>query len=106
MPPKPACEGTPGCSAGQLAAVTAIPGLVFSASMDGHLRAYAASDGKIVWDFDTSPAIKTANGVAAHGGSISGTGPVVAGDMVYVTSGFDLTAGMPGNLLLAFQLGK
>jgi len=24
--------------------------------------------------------------------------------MVYITSGFDVTAGMPGNLLLAFKL--
>ena len=104
MPPKPACEGKPGCSAGQLAAVTSIPGVVFSASMDGHLRAYSIDDGKIIWDFDTTPDFKTVNEVAAHGGSISGTGPVVVGDMVYVTSGFDVTAGMPGNLLLAFEL--
>jgi polyvinyl alcohol dehydrogenase (cytochrome) len=104
MPPKPACEGTAGCSAGQLAAVTLIPGVVFSASMDGHLRAYSTDDGKMVWDFDTEPGFATVNGIKAHGGSISGTGPVVASDMVYVTSGFDVTAGMPGNLLLAFEL--
>lgn len=104
MPPKPTCDGTPGCSAGQLAAVSLIPGVVFSASMDGHLRAYSIDDGKTIWDFDTEPKARTVNGVKAHGGSISGTGPVVAGNMVYVTSGFDVTAGMPGNLLLAFEL--
>ncbi len=104
MPPKPACEGRAGCSAGQLAAVTLVPGVVFSASMDGHLRAYSTKDGKILWDFDTTPDFQTVNGVRAHGGSISGTGPTVAGNMLYVTSGFDVTAGMPGNLLLAFEL--
>lgn len=104
MPPKPACEGTPGCSAGQLAAVTLIPGVIFSGSMDGHLRAYSAKDGKIIWDFDTSPEFATVNGVKAHGGSMSGSGPTVSGNMVYVTSGFTVTAGMPGNLLLAFEL--
>ena len=52
-----ACKGRPGCSAGQLAAVTLVPGLVFSGSMDGHLRAYSTADGKIVWDFDTLPEI-------------------------------------------------
>lgn len=104
MPPKPTCDGTPGCSAGQLAAVSLIPGVVFSASMDGHLRAYSIDDGKTIWDFDTEPEARTVNGVKAHGGSISGTGPVVVGNMVYVTSGFDVTAGMPGNLLLAFEL--
>jgi len=104
MPPKPACEGQPGCSAGQLAAVTAIPGVVFSGSMDGHLRAYSTNDGKIIWDFDTLPDIATVNGVKAHGGSMSGSGPTVAGDMLFVTSGFTVTIGMPGNLLLAFEV--
>ena len=103
MPPKPACLGQSGCSAGQLAAVTAIPGVVFSGSMDGHLRAYSAKDGKILWDFDTLPDFPTINGVKAHGGSMSGNGPVVAGNMIYVASGFDVTAGMPGNVVLAFE---
>ena len=103
MPPKPACLGQSGCSAGQLAAVTAIPGVVFSGSMDGHLRAYSAKDGKIIWDFDTLPDFPTVNGVKAHGGSMSGNGPVVAGSMIYVASGFDVTAGMPGNVVLAFE---
>ena len=104
MPPPPACKGTPGCSAGQLAAVTAVPGVVFSGSMDGHLRAYSTKDGKILWDFDTTPEFTTVNGVKAHGGSMSGSGPTVSGNMVYVTSGFDVTAGMPGNVVLAFEV--
>lgn len=103
MPPKPACEGQPGCSAGQLAAVTVIPGVVFSGSMDGHLRAYSAKDGSILWDYDTLPSVPTVNGVKAHGGSMSGSGPTVSGNMVFVTSGFTGTSGMPGNLLLAFE---
>jgi polyvinyl alcohol dehydrogenase (cytochrome) len=106
MPPKPACAGRPGCSAGQLAAVTAIPGVVFSGSMDGHLRAYSTNDGKIVWDFDTTLDFPTVNGVKAHGGSMSGNGPVVSGNMLYVASGFDVTAGMPGNVVLAFEAPK
>jgi polyvinyl alcohol dehydrogenase (cytochrome) len=103
MPPPPACAGQPGCSAGQLAAVTLIPGVVFSGSMDGHLRAYSAEDGKILWDFDTLAEFPTVNGVEAHGGSMSGSGPVVAGNMVYVASGFDVTFGMAGNIVLAFE---
>jgi polyvinyl alcohol dehydrogenase (cytochrome) len=104
MPPPPACKGQPGCSAGQLAAVTAVPGVVFSGSMDGHLRANSAKDGKILWDFDTLPDFPTVNGVKAHGGSMSGSGAVVSGKMVYVASGFTVTAGMPGNVVLAFEL--
>jgi polyvinyl alcohol dehydrogenase (cytochrome) len=104
MPPKTPCEGKPGCSGGQLAAVTAANGVVFSGAMDGHLRAYAAADGKILWDFDTQPAFNTVNGVPAHGGSMSGGGATVSNRMVFVASGFTVTAGMPGNVVLAFEL--
>jgi polyvinyl alcohol dehydrogenase (cytochrome) len=104
MPPKTPCEGKPGCSGGQLAAVTAANDVVFSGAMDGHLRAYSAADGKILWDFDTEPDFPTVNGVPAHGGSMSGGGPTVSGNMVYVASGFTVTAGMAGNVVLAFEL--
>jgi polyvinyl alcohol dehydrogenase (cytochrome) len=104
MPPKPACAGQPGCSAGQLAAVTVVPGVVFSGSMDGHLRAYSTKDGSVLWDFDTLPSVATVNGVRAHGGSMSGSGPTVSGDMLYVLSGFTGTSGMVGNVLLAFEV--
>jgi len=40
--PHPGCGDAPGCSPAQSAAVTAIPGVVFSGGLDGHLRAYAA----------------------------------------------------------------
>lgn len=104
MPPKTPCEGKPGCSGGQLAAVTAANDVVFSGAMDGHLRAYAATDGRILWDFDTQPDFPTVNGVPAHGGSMSGSGPTVSGRMLYVASGFTVTAGMAGNVVLAFEL--
>ena len=40
--PHPGCGDRPGCSPAQSAAVTAIPGIVFSGGIDGHLRAYAS----------------------------------------------------------------
>ena len=36
-----------------------MPGVVFSGSTDGHLRAYSTIDGKILWDFDTAKAFQT-----------------------------------------------
>jgi polyvinyl alcohol dehydrogenase (cytochrome) len=81
-----------------------IPGVVFSGSVDGHLRAYAASDGKIVWDFDTARDYETVNGVRARGGSMDGAGPAVAGGVLYVNSGYGAWGGMPGNVLLAFSV--
>jgi polyvinyl alcohol dehydrogenase (cytochrome) len=90
-----------GCSPAQSAAVTAIPGVVFSASMDGHLRGYSAEDGRVVWDFDTAREFQTVNGVKARGGSIDGPGPVVVNGMVFINSGYSRFGGMPGNVLLA-----
>jgi polyvinyl alcohol dehydrogenase (cytochrome) len=45
--PHPGCGDVPGCNPAQSAAVTAIPGLVFSGGLDGRLRAYFAENGKI-----------------------------------------------------------
>ena len=103
-PPPPACVNKPGCSAAQPAPVTAIAEVVFSGSLDGHLRAYDVADGKVLWDFDSAMDFKTVNGVAAHGGSLNYAGSVVAGGMLFVTSGYSVYTGMPGNVLLAFTI--
>ncbi|HTM47594.1 MAG TPA: PQQ-binding-like beta-propeller repeat protein [Bryobacteraceae bacterium] len=100
--PKPACLGKPGCTAAQMAAVTVIPGVIFSGSMDGHLRAYETSAGKIIWDYDTLREYETVNGVKARGGSLNAAGPTVVQGMLYVNSGYGALGGMPGNVLLAF----
>ncbi|MBV8844589.1 MAG: PQQ-binding-like beta-propeller repeat protein [Bryobacterales bacterium] len=101
--PKPACLGMPGCSAAQPAPVTATAGVVFLGSWDGHLRAYETKAGSIMWDFDSARDFETVNGVKAHGGSINAMAPVVAGGMVYMSSGYSGN-GMPGNVLLAFSV--
>jgi polyvinyl alcohol dehydrogenase (cytochrome) len=107
-PPPPVCSwGSRGCSAAQSQAVTAMPGVVFSGSHDGHLRAYASADGRVVWDFDTAAQpYETVNGVPASGGSLDHGGPTVAGGMVYVNSGYGRINGEPGNVLLAFGPGS
>ncbi|MCU1337944.1 MAG: pvaA [Bryobacterales bacterium] len=95
-------ENRAGCSPAQPAAVTVTPGIVFSGSVDGHMRAYSSEDGRILWDFDTAREYSTVNGVKGHGGSIDGPGAVVVDGMVYVNSGYSRQNGMPGNVLLAF----
>jgi polyvinyl alcohol dehydrogenase (cytochrome) len=97
-----AANAESGCSPAQSAALTAIPGAVFSGSMDGHLRAYNSEDGKVLFDFDTARDFKTVNGVKARGGSMDGPGPVAVGGMVFVNSGYSRFGGISGNVLVAF----
>jgi polyvinyl alcohol dehydrogenase (cytochrome) len=92
------------CSPAQSAAVTAIAGAVFSGSLDGHMRAYSTTDGRVIWDFNTARQFPTVNGNPARGGSIDATGAAVAGGVVFVNSGYNQFGGMPGNALLAFSV--
>jgi polyvinyl alcohol dehydrogenase (cytochrome) len=102
--PAQACQPPrPGCSPAQPAAVSAAAGVIFSGSQDGHLRAFSAVDGHMIWDFDTAREYTTLNGVTARGGSLDGAGPVIADGMFYVNSGSSHFGRMPGNVLLAFS---
>lgn len=101
LPPEGGCH-TPHCSPAQSAAVTAIPGVVFSGALDGHLRAYSTQTGKIVWDYDSARSFDTVNGIAAKGGSLDGPGPAIAGGLLVFNSGYGYFNGIPGNVLLAF----
>ncbi len=92
-------------SAGQNAALSVIPGVVFSGDYAGMLRALASDTGKILWQYNMLDDFKTVNGVAAHGGSMGGPGPTVAGGMLFAGSGYVFGArGKPGNALLAFSV--
>jgi polyvinyl alcohol dehydrogenase (cytochrome) len=101
-PVKPACATQTGCSAAQSAPVTVIPGVVFSGSEDGTLRAYDIRNGKVIWQFNDLRQFNTVNGVPAQGGSMDATGPAIVGGMVYVNSGY--TNEISGNVLLAFSV--
>ena len=96
------CGTQRGCSSAQGAALTAVPGIVFSGSGDGGLRAYASDDGTLVWSFDTNREFQTVNGVKANGAAIDGPGAAVSDGMLYLNSGYGGLVGRPGNVLLAF----
>jgi polyvinyl alcohol dehydrogenase (cytochrome) len=102
-PPAP-CGTRPRCSPAQSAAVSSVPGVVFSGSVDGHLRGYSTADGTVIFDFDSVGPYKTVNEVPARGGSFDGPGPAIAGGMVFVSSGYARAGGIPGNVLLAFSI--
>jgi polyvinyl alcohol dehydrogenase (cytochrome) len=94
----------PKAALGQNAALTVIPGVVFSGGYDGMLRALASDTGKVLWEYNMLGDVKTVNGVAAKGGSMGAPGPTVAGGMLFAGSGYVFGArGRPGNALLVFS---
>jgi len=102
--PTDTCEGRRGCFAANSAAPTVIPGVVFAGGLDGRIRAHSTVDGSVVWAFDTARDYETVNGVPGRGGAIDGPGPVVAGGLLLVNSGYGSFSQMPGNVLLAFEV--
>jgi polyvinyl alcohol dehydrogenase (cytochrome) len=106
--PHLACGWTRGspCLNGISAAPTALPGLVFAGDLNGRLRAYSAADGRVVWAIDTgAQTFATVNGGPRAGANIDGPGPVVAGGMLYVMSGYlGSLGGSTSNVLLAFSV--
>ncbi|HUJ50442.1 MAG TPA: hypothetical protein VLW25_09590, partial [Bryobacteraceae bacterium] len=93
-----------GCTGAQSAAISTMPGVVFSGSVDGHFRAYSAKTGEIIWDFNTVQDYQTVNGVPGKGGSLDSAGPTIANGMVFTNSGYGMWQGLPGNVLLAFSV--
>ena len=88
---------------GQDGALTVIPGAVISGGWDGVLRILSSSDGHTLWEYNTVRDFETVNRVAAKGGSMGAPGPVVAGGLMFVPSGYvGVRNGAPGNVLLVF----
>jgi polyvinyl alcohol dehydrogenase (cytochrome) len=85
--------------------VTAIDGAVFSGSLDGYLRAYDSTSGKVIWEYDTRNTYDSVNGIKAMGGSLNGPGPAIAAGHLYVNSGYGMwNMWLPGNALIAFSV--
>jgi polyvinyl alcohol dehydrogenase (cytochrome) len=103
-PPPICCWGREDCSAAQPGATTLIQGVIFSGSLDGHLRAVTTKEGKIIWDYDTAAgAYHAINGVPGHGGSISAYPLIIGNGALYLNSGGSLLS-HPGNVLLTFSV--
>ena len=102
-PSRADCKDPKNCTQAQSAAITLIPGVVFSGTTTGLMRAYDTADGRVIWTYDANQPYTTINGVTAKGGSFNGPGPVIAGGMVFMNAGYAyLGIGTPGNVLLAF----
>jgi polyvinyl alcohol dehydrogenase (cytochrome) len=88
---------------GITAAATVIPGVVFTAGLDGVIRAHAAGHGNLLWEYNTVKEFETVNHIKAKGGTMGLPGPTIANGMIFVPSGYiGFQNGTPGNVLLAF----
>jgi polyvinyl alcohol dehydrogenase (cytochrome) len=103
-PPIPCPAGRARCSVAQSQAASSMPGVVFSGSIGGFLRAYSALDGSVLWTFDAIREYETVNNVKGRGGAFDAAGPAIAGGMIVVPSGYANWGGAPGNVLLAFSV--
>jgi polyvinyl alcohol dehydrogenase (cytochrome) len=98
-----------GCYPANAAPATAMPGVVFSGTLDGWLRAYDSLSGKPIWAFSTTAqTYDTTNGVKGQpGGSLDGTGPTIANGSLYMIAGYNGSSSVGGNgtnVLLAFTV--
>ena len=102
-PPRADCKDPKNCVQAQSAAISLMPGAVFSGTTTGIMRAYDPKDGRVIWTYDANQPYTTVNGVTAKGGSFNGPGPVIVGGMVFMNAGYNyLGFGTGGNVLLAF----
>ena len=104
--PPPGCGDRAQCSPAQSAAVSVIPGVVFSGSVDSHLRAYSTTDGTVLWDYNADQEYDSTNGVPTRGGAFDGPGPTIVDGVVYVNSGYGFWGARSGNALIAFAPGE
>ena len=94
------------CWAAASAPVTATDELVFVGGLDGVLRIHSSRSGELLWSYDTVRVYDTVNGVAAKGGSIDGSGPVLIDGKLILNSGYDKFREIPGNALIVFELAE
>lgn len=102
--PERCVEGVAGCMDAYSGPATSTDGLVIASSLSGYLFAHDAETGELVWEMNTVQDYPTINGVAARGGSIDATGPVLSGDYMIVSSGYATFSQMPGNAVLVFKV--
>lgn len=92
------------CSPGLSAAATLGNGVVVGGGLDGRVHVFDAKTGAIRWQDNTNRKFESVNGVAAEGGSLDSDGPVLVGDRMLVTSGYDKWGQKFGNVLLSYRI--
>ena len=91
------------CWGGVSAAISIANDVVFAGSIDGFLEAIHVESGEVLWSFDTWRDFEAVNGTAT-GGAFDAHGPMIADDLVIVSSGYGSFFQRGGNALLVFAL--
>ena len=101
------CDGRSFCHPGVSQAITVISNMVVAGGMDGIARAFSESDGRLLWELDTTQPFETVSGDTTRGGSFGGAAAPVAFDgTLILSSGYGIYNHMPGNLLVTFSLAE
>jgi len=97
------CHGDPHCSPAQTAPPTAIPGVVFAGSIDGHMRAYASEDGRELWTWTRKRPMTRSTACRPKAARSRGPGPW--SPMACSTQlGYGYIGEAPGNVLLVYSV--
>ncbi|MYE23497.1 MAG: PQQ-binding-like beta-propeller repeat protein, partial [Gammaproteobacteria bacterium] len=91
------------CWGGISAAISIANDVVLAGSIDGYLEAIHVESGEVLWSFDAWRDFDAVNGTAT-GGAFDAHGPMVADDLVIVSSGYGSFDQRGGNALLVFAL--
>jgi len=107
--PEPAkCSFEGRCGNGYSGPPSVANGVVYGVNQDGHVRAFKAKTGEMIWDYDTAGRhYDTVNGVKnQRGGNLDSNGVAFAGGMAFLMAGFNGASGSsgPDNVLLAFSV--
>lgn len=94
------------CWTGLSAAITAGPNIVVAGAMDGMLEIYRADNGEKLWSYDTKTEYDAVNGLPTKGGTLDAHGPMLAGDLLIVSSGYGSFQQEEGNALLVFSTAQ
>jgi len=98
------CDNKEGCFAGVSAAIIVTRDLLIAAGLDGNLHGFNAETGETLWNFDSWRSFEAVNGIETSGGAVDVHGPMLAGDMLFITSGYESFGQQGGNAFLAFRL--
>ena len=93
------------CVFGLSSAIIAANDVVVTGTIDGYLDVLSAQTGRVLWSHDSWREYTSVNGVETSGGAFDAHGPMLADNLLVVTSGYGYVGRQRGgNALLVFAV--